>query len=744
MENSRRDELKGSADHIIYMNGESGFCVLLLDAGGEPVTVVGEIGDIDEGEELHLYGEYVSHPRYGKQFKASLCERELPSSLESIQKYLAGGVIKGIGPVLSKAIVKKFGEETFFIFENAPERLAEVDGINLDKAEKLSAEFKRKFAVRRLMSYLASNGITASVGVKAYKAWGDAALAMVEKNPYCLCSPMVGLPFSKADELGANLDLPLDCDYRVQAGIINVLYANSVEGHTCLPTDRLREKSTAFLGVSGDRFDEVLALMHGERTVVSYTKKNGRTYEMLHDLAAADLNISRRLNIIKSLTYDSKIDYSEVIDTAEEISGIKYERSQREAINAALSVGFLVLTGGPGTGKTTTLNAIISLFEQQGMNVLLAAPTGRAAKRMTELTGCDAKTIHRLLEVEYASGEIPRFVHNEENTLDCDVLVVDEMSMVDTLLFDALLRALPLKCKLVLVGDSDQLPSVGAGNLLKDIIDSGVVPSVRLTEVFRQAKESRIVVNAHRIISGKPLERGNCDDFFFFSRPDYKELQELIVELCRSRLPAAYGIDPMENIQVISPSRQGPCGTIELNKLLQNALNPPSRSKAETKTFLYTLRVGDKVMQNKNNYDIVWKKLADSGEVEEGSGIFNGDIGVILSIDKAIGAVTLSFDGRECEYNTLMLENLELAYAVTVHKSQGCEFDYVIFAAFSSYDKLCYRNLLYTAFTRARCMLVAVGSMEVLNHMISNNRRANRYTCLKEMLEEDNGDEMDI
>lgn len=743
MEKKKCTELKGSVDSITYKNSDTGFAVIMLDADGEPVTAVGEIGDVDEGEELHLIGEFTTHPKYGEQFKVSLCQPALPSTATSIQKYLASGVIKGIGPVLAKSIVSRFGDEVFDIFEHEPLRLTEIDGISKKKAMKYAEEFASKFAVRRLMVYLAENGISSSVGVKAYRAWGAVAMDMIENNPYCLCSFEVGLPFSKADELASRLEFPPESDSRIKAGIVNVLARNGTEGHTCLPLDKLRELSCAFLGIENSRFDEVLEFLHDEHIIAAYTKTNGRIYEMLHDYAVADMNISRRLNIMSQLSYDSKIDYSEVIDIAQEQNDIVYDDVQRKAINTALSTGFLVLTGGPGTGKTTTLNAIIALFQQQGMNVMIAAPTGRAAKRISELTGFEAKTIHRLLEVQYADGDRPHFAHDEDNTLECDVLIVDEMSMVDTLLFDSLLRALPINCKLILVGDSDQLPSVGAGNLLKDIIESGIVPTVTLKEVFRQAQSSRIVTNAHRIISGEEIVRGDCDDFFFFSRTDYEGIHSLIVDLCRDRLPARYYIDPLENIQVISPTRQGPCGTMELNRVLQQSLNPPSKSKQEIKTLMYTFRVGDKVMQNKNNYDIIWKRETSDG-FESGAGIFNGDIGIITKINKAIGIITISFDGRMCEYNTLMLDNVELAYAVTVHKSQGSEFDYVIFAAFPGYEKLFYRNLLYTAVTRAKRMFITVGSMGVINYMIQNNRRTNRYTCLKDMLSEDNGDEMDI
>ena len=451
--------------------------------------------------------------------------------------------------------------------------------------------------------------------------------------------------------------------------------------------------------------------------------------------------IARRLSIMRECSFDNKIDFSQVIDLAEEENNITYEDTQRKAINLALSHGFLVLTGGPGTGKTTTLNAIISLYEQQGMKVMIAAPTGRAAKRISDLTGYDAKTIHRLLEVKHVDGDTLSFIHDENNLLDCDVMIIDEMSMVDSCLFEALLRAVSITCRLVLVGDSDQLPSVGAGNVLKDIIDSGVMPVVTLTEIFRQAQESVIVTNAHKIVKGQHIDlTEKKKDFFFFQRQTFFEIQNLVVELCKTRLPNAFGYSPFDNIQVLSPTRKGPSGTVELNKILQSQLNPPAVGKSEVKTPVYTYRKGDKVMQTKNDYDIIWKKT-DGEKTESGSGIFNGDIGIITGVNKILQTVTIDFEGRVANYSLPMLDNLELAYAVTVHKSQGSEFDVVVLTVFGGYDRLYYRNLLYTAVTRAKKLLILIGTKRRVEFMIDNNRRTLRYTCLKNMLLEINGDE---
>ena len=459
---------------------------------------------------------------------------------------------------------------------------------------------------------------------------------------------------------------------------------------------------------------------------------------MLHDYFKAEDYIARRLKIMSELSYDNKVNYYEVIALTEEDNGIEYEEKQKEAINLALSKGFLILTGGPGTGKTTTLNAILSLFEQQADSVMLAAPTGKAAKRLADITQHEAKTIHRLLEVNTIDAEHHRFVHDESNQLDCKVLIVDEMSMVDSCLFEALLRAIPVSCKLVLVGDSDQLPSVGAGNVLRDIIDSGVMPVITLTEIFRQSQQSSIITNAHKIVRGEypdVTERDN--DFFFMQRQTYPELQQLVIDLSRDRLKKAYGYDIYNNIQVISPTRQGPAGTAMLNELLQRELNPKAAGKSEVQAGNCIFRVGDKVMQTKNDYDILWKRTNEDDETEEGSGIFNGDIGIIIKANKHLKTLTIDFDGRIADYTSEMLDKLELAYAITVHKSQGCEFDAVILTLFGGFDKLYYRNLLYTAVTRAKKLLIIIGTRKRLYTMIDNDRRAIRYTCLKEMILEE-------
>lgn len=733
-EQSEYKTLKGEVDSIVFKSEDSGYCVLMLNTGDDLETVVGNFVDVEEGEILTVTGEYTNHAKYGEQFKAVMFERELPQTTDSILKYLASGAVKGIKAATARRLVEEFGEETLEVIEKEPERLTAIKGISKKMAQQISESFRASFAVRCLMNYMKELSLPVSYGVKAWQRWGDPAVDMIKQNPYLLCAFGVDLPFTKADEIAQKMNIPKDSVHRIKAGIEYVLGENAASGHTCLPLDKLTKICTGFLEVSDEQFKAVLEDQMQDEMLYCYKKRN-RDFVMLRDYFRAESYIARRLCVMRQLTYDSHIDFSAVIDLEEENNNITYEKIQRQAINLALSKGFLVLTGGPGTGKTTTLNAIISLYQQQGLNVMICAPTGRAAKRISDLTGFEAKTIHRLLEVGFAKGDIPCFVHDENDPLDCDALIIDEMSMVDSLLFEAVLRAVSVTCKLVLVGDSDQLPSVGAGNVLKDIIDSGAMSVVELKEIFRQSQQSQIVINAHKIVHGEPIDYTVRDnDFFFMQRLDFAPLSELVVSLCKQRLPNAYKISPMSDIQVISPTRQGPAGTVELNKLLQQQLNPPTAGKSEIKTPLYTYRAGDKVMQTKNDYQILWKKQLDDDSEESGTGIFNGDIGTIISVNRLLGTAVIDFEGRVATYNRPMFDNLELAYAITVHKSQGSEFDYVILTVLGGSDKLYYRNLLYTAVTRAKKMLIIVGSDKRVDYMILNDRRNLRYTALKDML----------
>ncbi len=731
MNTEKQTTISGMVDSVTYRNEENGFAVITLDYNSEPLTVVGELGNVEEGEELELTGSFTTHPKFGNQFKAEYAIRSLPVEAASIQRYLAGGVVKGIGPVTARNLVKKFGDETLDILEHEPERLSEVEGITPAKAAAFHQEFQKVIGFRSVLMYFTSCKIPAVYGIRLWNKFGAKALELAKDNPYILCGIGIELPFTKAEQLASSSGMLADSFPRIKAGLRYILTENALAGHTCLPLDKLEKLAVSLLKISSESISEAINAEVEEENLYIYIDGN-RKYIMLREYYVAEDYIARRLSIMNSLAYDTGINYDEVIDIAEEENGIVYEEKQRLAINSALSKGFMVLTGGPGTGKTTTLNAVISLYEQQGLKVLICAPTGRAAKRISDLTGYEAKTIHRLLGVRAGIGDYVSFDHNENNPLDCDALIIDEMSMVDTLLFEALLRALPIECKLVMVGDSDQLPSVGAGNILHDIIKSGEISVIALTEIFRQAQTSAIVTNAHKIVKGEmPDLSAKTKDFFFMQRLDFESAADLTVDLCLNRLPNAYMFSPINDIQVLTPTRKGPLGTVELNKLLQAQLNPKHRDKSEIKSFNYTFRVGDKVMQVKNDYDLEWKK----GD-EKGTGIFNGDIGIILKLNRILGTMEIDFEGRICSYGTASLDNLELAYAATVHKSQGSEFDAVILPLLGGYDKLYFRNLLYTAVTRAKKLLVIVGSSKRIEYMVNSNFKMNRYTCLAGMLKE--------
>lgn len=727
--------IEGTVENILYKNELNGYAVVDIDAGGELITAVGDLGDVEEGEGLILEGQYISHKKFGTQFRADYCERKLPDTVVNIEKYLASGAIKGIGPALAKRIVNVFGAQTLDIMENNPHRLSEIKGISSSKCEEIAAETRKLFSLRCIMTFLQKYDVKSQYAMNTYKKFGTDAIEIMKLNPYILCGDSIELDFAKADAIALDLRIDRNSEKRIIAGLQYILKANSAIGHTCLPLSILCTKATKALEIGESDFYAAYNSALHEDELFEYWK-NEREYVYLPDYFYAEQFIADRINILKDFTSPEDFNYDILINIEEEEHKIKYEKIQRQAITSAVSRGLMILTGGPGTGKTTALNAIISIFEKQGRNVLLAAPTGRAAKRMSDLTGKEAKTIHRLLEVVYDSGGKLTFAHNENNPLECDVIVIDEMSMVDVILFEKLLRALRLGCRIIMVGDSDQLPSVGAGNLLSDLIDCGIVPVVTLKEIFRQAQKSCIITNAHKIVSGEyPDLTQKNNDFFFFKRSDYSKSAELLADLAENRLPKAYKINPVDDIQILCPSRKGTLGTVELNKLLQEKLNPPSRKKAEHKGYMYVFREGDKVMQTKNNYDIVWRR-----NDEQGTGIFNGDIGRIVSINNMDKLAVIDFDGRNAVFTFDQLPQIELAYAITVHKSQGCEFEIVIIPIMDGFSKLSYRSLLYTAVTRAKKMLIIIGQEEEIQKMVDNNRSARRYTCLKKMLKNNGPD----
>ena len=724
------ENLCGITEEIVYRKEETGFTVMDLSTeDGELVTVVGVLPDISPGEELQLTGRWDNHNKFGRQFRAELCERSMPNTEAQVLKYLSSGSVKGIGPATAARIVEAFGENTFDVLANSPERLAGVRGISMKKAQAICQEFKEQFAVREIMMSLENLGLSSTYAIRTYQVLGDDSVKRVQENPYLLCTPEIGLPFESADSIAASLENPPNETYRIHAGILHVVTHNLGNGHTCLPRDKLLHPCASLLGTNDDTIDIAIDEMT-ETFQLCTAKLQGREFVFLPYIYDAELQTARRIKVMVNFPPAGSPVSDEDILKVERENGLHYEKKQREAIVTALERGILILTGGPGTGKTTTVNGILELFEERGLNVVLTAPTGRAAQRMSEISGREAKTIHRLREAERTGRERMTFARNVRNPIEADAVIVDELSMVDTVVFAALMDALPLTCRLVMVGDSDQLPPVGAGNVLSDMIASGLLPVVELTEVFRQAQMSLIVTNAHRVVAGEMPELDRTDrDFFHMERNSARKTAEDIVGLYTTRLPAAYGYNPVEDIEILCPSRKGECGTVNLNRILQEAVNPPMRGKSEIRLQTRTFREGDKVMQVKNNYNIEWTR-----EGEEGSGIFNGDVGIIRAIDRASGQIKINFEGRIVTIPSDNLGDIELAYAVTVHKSQGSEFQAVIMPIIDVPPQLCYRNLFYTAITRARSKMITIGRKAQIAQMVENDRKFRRYSALRDFL----------
>lgn len=735
MDNENLLQLEGAVENIVYRNEENGYTVIEISDGDDYITAVGIMPQANVGDTVKLTGVYTNHRNYGRQFSAQICEICRPTESADILRYLSSGAIKGIGASTAQRLVSEFGEATLDVMETQPERVALIKGISKSKALDFANQLKTNTGVRTLMLYLGEYGISNTSAVKIYNALGSGCVDRIRENPYILCQGDFGVSFESADFIAKKESLEPESGVRLRAGITYILRHNERNGHTCLPKEKLAAISADFLNVGIDRINNCMEEMLFDRTLIGETFDETE-FVFTPQLHLSEMYVSSRIKMLLKFPAEKIKDIDREIENCEKTDGITYADLQKKAINSALTEGMLVLTGGPGTGKTTTLNAIIKILKDKGKKVLLSAPTGRAAQRMSELTGDEAKTLHRLLEVSWDKHDNPVFNKNERNQLKCDALIVDEVSMVDTFIFESVMRALPLGCRLVLVGDSDQLPSVGPGNVLGDLIDSGIIPVVRLNEIFRQAQQSLIVTNAHKIVNGEMPVLSNTDkDFFFLQRNNKTDVTNVIIDLCVSRLPKAYGYSAFDNIQVLSPSKKGELGTAELNSKLQNALNPKSDDKQEVTIGSKTFRTGDKVMQIKNNYDIRWFK--DNGET--GEGIFNGDIGIIEKIDKKTKIIKISFYDKTAAYTYESASDLDFAYAVTVHKSQGNEFDAVIIPMFQGPPQLYYRNLLYTAVTRAKKTLILVGNPHTVEYMVNNNRRTKRYSGLKEFLLRDDG-----
>lgn len=735
MDNQKVDisvELSGSVEDVIYKNADNGYTVINLGCDEGLIAVVGNLGDVNEGERLSLRGGWITSPKYGRQFKAAMCERSMPETESEISAYLGSGVIKGLGPAIAKKIVKQFGTEALDIIDNDCMQLTVIKGITSDKALYISNEYHKITGVNEVIKFLGEYNFGPAHAISVWSAFEHDSIKQIKTNPYILCTSGIDIDFRSVDRMAADLGFDAENSDRVRAGIVYVLHENANAGHTCLPTEKLRESVCDNLGIERRQFESCLDDCEEKDWVVRITLGK-REFVYLPEYYLAETYIAKKLAFMLRTSAQYEKDYSDEIRGVEFSENIQYEDLQRAAISACLTGSVFILTGGPGTGKTTTLNGVIKILKAQKKRILLCAPTGRAAKRMSDLTGEPARTIHRLLEVDFnAKGEL-KFKRNETNPLPADVVIADEMSMVDALLMCSLVRAIKPTSKFIMVGDSNQLPSVGAGNVLKDLIASHYIPSVELKEIFRQAAQSLIVTNAHRIVNGEfPVLDDRQNDFFFMNKSLESDIAELVIQLAKQRLPDTYGFSPIDDIQVLCPTKMGMAGTKELNKQLQSALNPPSQNKAELKFFNVIFRTGDKVMQTKNDYDVLWTK-----NNEKGSGIFNGDIGIIRSVDRFSQNVTIDFEGRVAIYTSEMLRRLEHAYAITIHKSQGSEYDAVIIPITAFTHNLLYRNLLYTGVTRAKKMIIVIGTKELVKTMVDNNRKMLRYSLLRPLLEKE-------
>lgn len=725
--------IEAFADETVFRNEENGYTVLVVKAGKSRVSAVGIMPPIAVGEKLRITGDWMEHPVYGRQIKVQSIEIEKPTTLSGIEKYLSSGMIRGIGPATAKLLIRAFGEETLDVLYSQPEKLLDVPGIGQKRAQMIQESYAEQAQQREAMVFLQSYGVTPALAVKIYKRYGENVRQVITRNPYRLVEDVEGIGFKTADRIAASLGIEQSSEYRLNAGVKYTLSeATAGAGHCYLPRPELALAARRLLGSDADSIDrtidslilshdisaQILPCDNGEEVVALYLPSTYR----------AESEVARRLReMIDAMPDSMASDLTAQIDELERIEGLAFHTQQRQAIETAVTHGMTVITGGPGTGKTTIIKCIIKLLSVHG-DVALAAPTGRAAKRMSEACGMEAKTLHRLLEY---GGEEGDFARSEDNPLEIDTLIIDEMSMVDIFLMRSLLRALVPGTRLIMVGDADQLPSVGAGNVLRDILDSSVIPSVRLTEIFRQDEKSMIVYNAHRINRGEsPRLNAKGSDFFFERAVSPSDAAKRIVTLCSARLPGFLGLDPVRQMQVLSPTKKGECGVWMLNQLLQAEFNPPASGKHERVRGDTTFREGDKVMQTRNNYQLKWKKDGAIG-IEDGQGVFNGDIGFVTFIDPQEHVMEVQFDDeRTATYEGGDVDDLELAYCISVHKSQGSEFPVVIMPAVGGPPMLLTRNLFYTAVTRARRMVMIVGRENAIEQMIANVNTRRRYSAL--------------
>ena len=729
MQEAERSLIEGTVESVIYQNQENGYTVLRLDGGeGQTLTVVGCMPGVAPGEGIAVEGTWTRHASYGEQFKAEAVERRTPAGTKAIFDYLSSGAVKGIGAATARRMVEEFGEETLTVLEEHPERLTQIKGVTRKKALAMGENFRLQMGMRRLLEFLGEHEVPLQLAMPLYRKYGDRALEIIRGNPYLLVDGELGVEFSTADKLALSMGMEGDDPQRIEAGLLFELAHNLDNGHTFLPRRKLLPATAQLIELEGEpeALEDGLEALLERGEVIQETVANEEAV-YLHDLCEAEQYVAFRLAEMARGEQVPPHGLDGLIDRIQAEQGIVYAPQQRQAVELAAASQVMLLTGGPGTGKTTSLRGVLALFDQLGLETALAAPTGRAAKRLGELCGMEAATIHRLLETQYdpRSGRLV-FARDEDDPLRADAVIVDETSMVDILLMRGLLSALRPECRLILVGDPDQLPSVGPGNLFSDLIRSGVVPMVRLTEIFRQAAESAIIRNAHGVNRGElPDLRDNKHDFFFLRRKDPARAAETIVELVQTRLPQNMGIPP-EQIQVLSPTRKRVTGTAALNRAIQEAVNPPAPDRPERRFGEYVFRQGDRVMQVRNNYDVIWKDGLTTG-----MGVFNGDIGRIVEVDNRSELITVDFEGRLVEYTPDMLGELEPAYAITVHKAQGSEYRAVILSVSDGAPVLLTRGVLYTAITRARELLILVGDEDVVARMTANDRQQRRYSGLR-------------